>query len=63
MSITKYSRFRPEALEDLSLVDLLQQLSNYFLRSGFQDASGFYQLGDQSMAELQEAILQALLDQ
>ena len=63
MSITKYSRFRPEALEDLSLEDLLQQLSDYFLRSGFQDASGFYQLGDQSMAELQEAILQALLEQ
>ncbi len=63
MSITKYSRFRPEALEDLSLEDLLQQLSDYFLRSGFQDASGFYQLGDQSMAELQEAILRALLEQ
>ncbi len=63
MSITKYSRFRPEALEDLSLEDLLQQLSDYFLRSGFQDAYGFYQLGDQSMAELQEAILQALLEQ
>ncbi len=63
MSITKYSRFLPEALEDLSLEDLLQQLSDYFLRSGFQDAYGFYQLGDQSMAELQEAILQALLEQ
>ena len=63
MSITKYSRFRPEALEDLSLEDLLQELSDYFLRSGFQDASGFYQLGDQSMAELQDAILQALLEQ
>ncbi len=63
MSITKYSRFRPEALEDLSLEDLMQQLSDYFLRSGFQDAYGFYQLGDQSMAELREAILQALLEQ
>ena len=63
MSITKYSRFRPETLGDLSLEDLLQQLSDYFLRSGFQDADGFYQLGDQSMAELQEAILQALLEQ
>ena len=63
MSITKYSRFLPEALEDLSLEDLLQQLSDYFLRSGFQDAYGAYQLGDQSMAELQEAIIQALLEQ
>ena len=63
MSITKYSRFHPGTLEDISLEDLLQQLSDYFLRSGFQDAYGFYQLGDQSMAELQEAILQALLEQ
>ena len=63
MSITKYSRFRPETLDNLSLEDLLQELSDYFLRSGFQDASGFYQLGDQTLAELQEAILQALLEQ
>jgi Ca-activated chloride channel family protein len=63
LPVTKYSRFRPDALDDLSLEDLLQHLSDYFLRSGFQDATGFYQLGDQTMAELQEAILQALLEQ
>lgn len=63
MSITKYSRYRPEALEDLSLEDLLQQLSDYFLRSGFQDAFGFHELGEETMAELQEAILNALLEQ
>ena len=63
MSVTKYSRYRPGLLDDLDLEDLLGQLSDYFLRSGFQDSLGFYQLGDDMMAELQEAILNALLEQ
>lgn len=63
MSVTKYSRYRPGLLDDLDLEDLLEQLSDYFLRSGFQDSLGFYQLGNETMAELQEAILSALLEQ
>jgi Ca-activated chloride channel family protein len=60
--ITKYSRFRPEELEDLSLEDLLQQLSDYLLQSGYQDMFGFQSLGDHTLTELQDAILNALLD-
>ncbi len=62
MPVTKYSRFEPEELEDLSLEDLLQELSDYLLRSGFQDMFGFQTLGDQTLSELQDAILNALLD-
>jgi Ca-activated chloride channel family protein len=62
LSVTKYSRIKPGDLEDLSLEDLLQQLSDYFLSSGFQDVYGIHELGDQSLAELREAILNALLE-
>lgn len=62
MPVTKYSRFEPEELEDLSLEDLLQELSDYLLRSGFQDMFGFQTLGDHTLSELQDAILNALLD-
>ena len=62
MPVTKYSRFRPEELEDLSLEDLLQQLSGYLLQSGFQDMFGFQSLGDHTLSELQAAILNALMD-
>lgn len=62
MPVTKYSRFRPDELEDLSLEDLLQQLSDYLLQSGFQDMFGFQSLGDHTLSELQAAILNALVD-
>ena len=62
MPVTKYSRFRPEELEDISLEDLLQQLSGYLLQSGFQDMFGFQSLGDHTLSELQAAILNALMD-
>ncbi len=62
MPVTKYSRFEPEELEDLSLEDLLQELSDYLLRSGFQDMFGFQTLGDHTLSELQDAILNALMD-
>lgn len=62
MPVTKYSRFRPDELEDLSLEDLLQQLSDYLLQSGYQDMFGFQSLGDHTLSELQAAILNALVD-
>lgn len=61
MTTTKYSRFRPEDLEDLSLDDLIQQLSDFFLQSGFQDGYDFSQFGE--MSDLQEAVLNALMEE
>jgi Ca-activated chloride channel family protein len=63
MPVTKYSRYRPGALDDLSLEDLIQQLSDYLLQSGYQDMFRFDPIGDHTLSELQEAILNALLEQ
>lgn len=62
MPVTKYSRFIPGDLDDLSLEDLVQQLSEYLLGSGFQDMYSFHPLGDHTLSELQDAILNALLE-
>ncbi len=62
MPVTKYSRFTPGDLDDLSLEDLVQQLSEYLLGSGFQDMFSVHPLGDHTLSELQEAILNALLE-
>jgi Ca-activated chloride channel family protein len=63
MTTTKYSRFRPDLFEDLDLGDLLGELSDFFLDSGFQDIYGIQELSDQAMQSLREAILRALLEQ
>jgi Ca-activated chloride channel family protein len=63
MPVTKYSRYLPGDLEELSLEDLIQQLSGYLLQSGYQDMFRFDPIGDHTLSELQEAILNALLDQ
>ncbi len=63
MAVTKYTRFRPEDLDDLSLSDLMQELADYLLDSGFQDVYGFNELSDQTLDELRRAILRALMEQ
>jgi Ca-activated chloride channel family protein len=63
MPVAKYSRYRPGDLDDLSLEDLIEQLSDYLLQSGYQDMFRFDPLGDHTLSELQEAILNALLEQ
>jgi Ca-activated chloride channel family protein len=63
MPVTKYSRYRPGDLDELSLEDLIRQLSDYLLQSGYQDMFRFDPIGDHTLSELQEAILNALLDQ
>jgi Ca-activated chloride channel family protein len=63
MSITKYSRFRPGDLDDIALEDLIQKLSDYLLGSGYQDMLRFNPLSDHTLSDLQEAILNALLDE
>jgi len=61
--VTKYSRFDPNSLDDLSLEDLMQQLSDFFLQSGFEDVYGFSPLEGQSLDDLQQAVLNALVEQ
>ncbi len=63
MTTTKYSRFRPDLFEDLDLSDLLGELSDFFLDSGFQDMFGIQELSDHAMQSLREAVLRALLEQ
>jgi len=63
MSTTKYSKYRPDPFEDFDISDLLDELSDYFLDSGFQDMYGFHELSDDMMQSLREAILRALLNQ
>ncbi|MBZ5553151.1 MAG: VWA domain-containing protein [Acidobacteriia bacterium] len=63
MSAIKYGKYVPGELDDLSLEDLLNKLSDFLLQSGFHDAYGFYEMtGEQSLEELHNAILQALMD-
>ncbi len=63
MSTIKYGKYVPGELDDLSLEDLLNKLSDFLLQSGFHDAYGFYEMaGEQSLEELHNAILQSLMD-
>ncbi|MEX1128191.1 MAG: VWA domain-containing protein, partial [Vicinamibacterales bacterium] len=58
----RYTKFRPEDLDDVDLEDLLSRLSDMLLGSGFEDPYGFPGDEDgQSMQALHEAILEALL--
>ena len=63
MPVTKYSRFRPEDLGNLSLEDLLGELSEFLLQSGFEDAYAFDALDEQTIENLEDAILNALVEQ
>ena len=70
MRSTTYSKFLPELLDAINLQDLLEQLSDYLLQSGF--AGGPYshpyrgEFGDddadRSMDGLRQAIIQALME-
>ena len=58
----RYTKYRPEDLDDVDLEDLLSRLSDMLLGSGFDDPYGIPGDGDgQSMQALHEAILEALL--
>ena len=63
MSTTKYSKYRPDLFDDFDISDLLDELSDYFLDSGFRDMYGFHELSDDMMQSLREAVLRALLNQ
>src|SRR4249920_2121918 len=57
----RYSKFTGEDLDELDLEELLSQLSNMFLSSGFEDPYGGPG-DDHSMQALHDAILEALLN-
>jgi Ca-activated chloride channel family protein len=59
----RYSKYVPDPAGDMSLEDLLGALSDYLLRSGFQE-NMWYELpdGEQTLDALKRAIEQALLN-
>jgi Ca-activated chloride channel family protein len=59
----RYSKYVPDPADEMSLEDLLGALSDYLLRSGFQE-NMWYELpeGEQTMDALRRAIEQALLN-
>jgi Ca-activated chloride channel family protein len=57
----KYTKYRPEDLDELDLEDLLSRLSDMLLGSGFEDPYGMPGDDGHSMQALHEAILEALL--
>src|SRR5271170_2074466 len=61
----KYSRYAPDAADDIDLQDLMNKLSDFFLQSGFDSPYGIYEMDmersrEQYMDQLREAILRAL---
>jgi Ca-activated chloride channel homolog len=65
MKYIRYSRYAPEAADDIDLQELMNRLSDFFLQSGFDSQYGIYELDmeksrEQHMEALREAILRAL---
>jgi Ca-activated chloride channel homolog len=65
MKYRRYSRYAPEAADDIDLQDLMSRLSDFFLQSGFESQYGFYEMDmeqarQQHMDQLREAIMRAL---
>jgi Ca-activated chloride channel family protein len=63
MKRIRYSKYVPDPAGEMSLEDLLSALSDYLLRSGFQD-SMWYEMpeGEQTLDELKRAIEEALMN-
>ncbi|HEX7959978.1 MAG TPA: hypothetical protein VF493_08670 [Terriglobales bacterium] len=60
MKFIKYTKYVGDPASDISMEDLLNALSDYLLQSGFQDSYFFYEMGEQTLDELRQAIQQAL---
>jgi Ca-activated chloride channel homolog len=64
MKYIKYSRYSPDAADDVDLQDLMNKLSDFFLQSGYDSPYGVYEMDpqqtQQTMDRLREAILRAL---
>ncbi len=63
MKRIRYSKYVPDPASEMSMEDLLGALSDYFLRSGFND-NYWYEMpeGEHTLDELRRALEQALLD-
>ena len=62
MKRTRYSKYVPDPAGEMSMEDLLSALSDYLLRSGFQDYPYSDMPGEQTLDELRRAIEEALLN-
>jgi Ca-activated chloride channel family protein len=71
MRITTYSKYLPQLLDAINLEDLLDQLSDFLLQSGFAGGPAYHPFwgdfgnegdGDQSLDALKQAIVQALME-
>ncbi|MGA7852810.1 MAG: VWA domain-containing protein [Candidatus Acidiferrales bacterium] len=65
MKYTKYSKYAPNAADDIDLQELMSRLSDFLLQSGFESRFGIYEMDsersrEQMLEELREAILRAL---
>ena len=61
MKFVKYSKYVGDPASEMSMEDLLNALSDYLLNSGFQNPyAQFYEMNEQSLEELKQAIEQAL---
>jgi Ca-activated chloride channel homolog len=63
MKFVRYSKYVPDLAQEISLEELMNALSDYFLQSGFENPySNFYEMGDQSLEALKQAIADALMN-
>jgi len=63
VKFVKYSKYVGDPASEMSMEDLLNALSDYLLNSGFQNPyAQFYEMNEQSLEELKQAIEQALLN-
>jgi len=61
MAITKYTKWIPSPLDGLSLEELLDQMSEFFLQSGFQ--YGFHDMSNpRDLESLRQAIIEKLVE-
>src|SRR5215510_9401395 len=61
MAVTKYSKWIPSPLDGLSLEELLDQMSEFFLQSGFR--YGFRDVSEPNqMDALRQAIIEKLVE-
>ena len=65
MKYIKYSRYAPDAADDIDMQELMNRLSDFFLQSGFESPYGIYEMDmeksrEQHMDQLRQAILRAL---
>jgi Ca-activated chloride channel homolog len=63
MKRIRYTKYVPDPAGEMSLEELLNALSDYFLQSGFQDYLSYYDLpNEQTLDDLRRAIERALLE-